>query len=644
MKQVSRRKFLGASAKILAGVPMAGVLGTLSGCACKGRPNILVLMVDQMQTPPEGYGDDEGAIPELKEIFGFQKISDDNDYTRFFPGLMRLRKNAVVMRKHYTSSAACVPSRASIMTGLYPCGTGVTQTDGLFKGPDDVPFLDPAGAPTIGDWFRAAGYRTHYFGKWHVSEPDQSEGLEPWGFEDWEKSYPEPHGGPASNLGVYRDVEFTNDLREFFTQKAGEESGTPWLAVGSLVNPHDISAYPINWQTPPGATPGVVDWQNYPPAIGIPPEGALSIQGGINEQNVVELNPDGFPQASGNLPSTYDEILDNKPHCQRDFSLKWGLAMQTLTNASLHETGYTSPMPFQLQGEHALEWSLGYNQFYYYCLYLADLQLRRILQGLDAAGLAENTIVVFLSDHGDLAGSHGGMIQKWHNAYEETVRVPMIISSPLVNEKEDEMREIRQPTTSVDLLPTLIGLAGLWEEGLREKMEETGGQTLAPLAGADLSRQVRDCGCRTITGPDGEERSAVFFMTDDTITALPQNPTPQKETLYGYFVANVDAHIARGFDLARASVRQPNCVRALCGADWKLVRYTDPNGVEADEWELYCHVTDPVEAVNLVDFRTGQLRDDAAVEGMTREELQAKLDSLKAELARQEALAGEATA
>ena len=241
---------------------------------------------------------------------------------------------------------------------------------------------------------------------------------------------------------MYRDVEFTNDLREFFTQKAGEESGTPWLAVGSLVNPHDISAYPINWQTPPGATPGVVDWQNYPPAIGIPPEGALSIQGGINEQNVVELNPDGFPHASGNLPSTYDEILDNKPHCQRDFSLKWGLAMQTLTNASLHETGYTSPMPFQLQGEHALEWSLGYNQFYYYCLYLADLQLRRILQGLDAAGLAENTIVVFLSDHGDLAGSHGGMIQKWHNAYEETVRVPMIISSPLVNEKEDEMREI----------------------------------------------------------------------------------------------------------------------------------------------------------------------------------------------------------
>ena len=639
MKEVTRRKFITTTTSILAGAPLAGALGSLSGCANKGKPNILVLMVDQMQTPPEGYGDNEGAAKGLKEIFGFQPLSEDNEYAHFFPGLLRLRKNAVVMRKHHTSSAACVPSRASIMTGLYPCQTGVTETDGLFKGPEDVPFLDPAGAPTIGDWFRAAGYRTHYFGKWHVSETSESEGLEPWGFENWEKSYPEPHGCTASNLGAYRDVEFTNDIRDFFTQKAAEDSGTPWLAVGSLVNPHDISGYPINWQTPPGSTPGVVDWQDYPPAIGIPPQGAVSNLGGINEQNEIELNPDGFPQANGNLPPTYGEILNNKPRCQRDFSLKWGLAMQTLTNASLHDTPYKSPMPFQLQGEHAQEWSLGYNQFYYYCHYLADLQLRRILQDLDDNGLAENTIVVFLSDHGDLASSHGGSIQKWHNAYEETVRVPMIISSPLINRNETEMREIQQPTSSVDLAPTLLGLAGLSEDELRDKLEEEGGHTVKALAGADLSYHVRGRRCGAIKGPDGEERSAVFFMTNDTITALPEDPNPQKATLYGYFVANVDARIAQGLDLARESVCQPNCVRALCARDWKLVRYTDPNGVEADEWELYCHLTDPVEAVNLLDFCTGLLRDDAAVDGMTREELQAKLDALKEELARQEALA-----
>ena len=111
-------------------------------------------MVDQMQTPPEGYGDDEGAIPELKEIFGFQKISDDNDYTRFRSDAPA--KECRGHEKHYTSSAACA-QRASIMTGLYPAGRA--SPDGRpVQGPDDVPFLDPAGAPTIGDWFRAAGY------------------------------------------------------------------------------------------------------------------------------------------------------------------------------------------------------------------------------------------------------------------------------------------------------------------------------------------------------------------------------------------------------------------------------------------------------------------------------------------------------
>ncbi len=58
-----------------------------------------------------------------------------------------------------------------------------------------IPRLDPDGTPAIGDWFRAVGYTTHYFGKWHVSDPPSPGSLEPWGFSDGESSYPEPHGG-----------------------------------------------------------------------------------------------------------------------------------------------------------------------------------------------------------------------------------------------------------------------------------------------------------------------------------------------------------------------------------------------------------------------------------------------------------------
>ena len=644
MAEISRRKFISTATKMLAAAPLAGAMGALPGCSNRTRPNILVIMVDQMQTPPEGYGNDEGAAQGLKEVLGFRTLSADNAYAKYFPGLLRLRQNAVVMKKHYTASAACVPSRASIMTGQYPSVTGVTQTDGNYKSAQDVPFLDPDGIPTIGDWFRAAGYSTHYFGKWHVSEPNDTDYLEPWGFADWEQSYPEAHGGSASNLGTYRDVEFTHAVERFFAAKCTGASAEPWLAVASLVNPHDISAYPINWQTPPvpdeaPTGTGVVDWENYPPPIGIPPQGAVSHLGGIREDNLVDLNPDGFPQENSALPRTYGETLHDKPRCQKDYSLKWGLAMESNADYGLHGTPFKSPQPFQLQGGQAEAWSLGYNQFYFYCQYLADLQLRKILQALDNSGLNENTIVVFLSDHGEMAGAHGGMIQKWHNAYEETVRVPMVVSSPLVNRSRTEMREVHQPTSSIDLAPTLLGLAGLREQELLRSMQEDGIAAAMPFAGADLSAHVQGWCRGPVRGADGLPRPGVFFMTNDMITEKGAHPDDPKPAQYNAFLANVDTRIQEGYDLAPGTVCQPNNVRALCTGDWKIVHYVDPNGVEADEWELYCLDTDPIEETNLVDFRTGALREDITVPGLTRRELEHRHAQLKRELARQEAAA-----
>ena len=70
-------------------------------------------------------------------------------------------------------SAACAPSRTSFLTGHYPSLHGVTQTDGLAKTAEsaDMFWLAPDTVPTLGDWFRAGGYRTFDKGKWHVSHP-----------------------------------------------------------------------------------------------------------------------------------------------------------------------------------------------------------------------------------------------------------------------------------------------------------------------------------------------------------------------------------------------------------------------------------------------------------------------------------------
>ena len=186
------------------------------------RPNILMILVDQLYYPSAGYGD-AGFAQGIKQVLDFVGDIDPatNQYAKHFPGFCKLREYATVFTDHTIAESACIPSRASLMTGQYGPRTGVTQTDGLFKSGDaqNFPWLPPNGTPTAGDWFRALGYTTHYFGKWHVSEPPEHT-LQQYGFGDWELSWPEPHGASINNLGTFRDYQFA-DLACTFLQARG---------------------------------------------------------------------------------------------------------------------------------------------------------------------------------------------------------------------------------------------------------------------------------------------------------------------------------------------------------------------------------------------------------------------------------------
>jgi hypothetical protein len=144
----------------------------------------------------------------------------------------------------------------------------VTKTDGLAKPHNDpaMRWLDPTGVPTLGDWFRAGGYRTHYRGKWHISyadlpTPGSHEGLkasddsgavihaaveayqtadqlDPFGFSGWIGR--EPHGAAKADSGSVCDSVNAEQVADLFAELSGGGSDQPWLAVASLVNPHDI--------------------------------------------------------------------------------------------------------------------------------------------------------------------------------------------------------------------------------------------------------------------------------------------------------------------------------------------------------------------------------------------------------------------
>ena len=115
--------------------------------------------------------------------------------------------------------------------------------------------------------------------------------------------------------------------------------------------------------------------------------------------------------------------------------------------------------------------------------------------------------MIFSSDHGDMQGAHGGLHEKWHVAYEEALRVPFMVSSPLL---PGGARELEVPTSHADLIPTLLGLAGIdHNEALATLQNDH--VDARPLVGRDLSEAIREV-------KPAARREPMLFTTDDEIS------------------------------------------------------------------------------------------------------------------------------
>ena len=100
-----------------------------------------------------------------------------------------------------------------------------------------------------------------------------------------------------------------------------------------------------------------------------------------------------------------------------------------------------------------------YRRFYYQIQQNVNHEIQKVLDTLHAhPDMAANTIVIFTSDHGEMLGAHGGMHQKWHQAYEESTHVPFIVHNPTLFSGRQTLDAM---TSHADLLPTMLGLAGL---------------------------------------------------------------------------------------------------------------------------------------------------------------------------------------
>lgn len=480
---LGRRGFLGL-AGAAATVTAAGGLGMGSAQAAEPRgdvratrrsrrPNFLIVMVDEMRYAP------------VYETQAVQRWRHSN-----LRNINSLRRNGMDFQNHHIMSVACTPSRASIFTGQYPSLHGVSQTSGAAKTAieEDMYWLDPTTVPTMGHYFRAAGYETLYKGKWHVSEDDlyfegthnplpsystkgvpiahleriyeEAGMIEQFGFTGW--IGPEPHGsnplnsGSSGPNGVGRDAAYARwGAREI---RRLRNSDKPWLLVTSFVNPHDITLW-----------------------------GDLTLAS-KNFYLTQQLQGSNVPLDlfDSRYAASQAESLSTKPSCQASYRDVYSQAFQP--------TGI----------------NLAYQRFYYQLQAEVDKHVGRVLKAVRESDkqFQRDTIVIFLSDHGELLGSHGGLHQKWHCAYDEMLKVPFIISNPAMfpNPKATEVL-----TSHADLLPTMLGLAGINVKAIRKKLRRTHTEVRA-FPGRDLSPLLLG------KKPESKYNTPQYFMSDDQVT------------------------------------------------------------------------------------------------------------------------------
>lgn len=541
------------------------------------RPDVIILMTDE-----------ERAVPpyEADEVLAWRE--------RTLTGQRWFDEHGVRFNRHYTGSLACVPSRPTLFTGQYPDVHGVTQTDGLGKMADDarMRWMRQGEVPTIGNWFRTAGYDTHYDGKWHISHADlhdsagtrldtndddgtvdhavvqrylDADPLDPYGFSGWVG--PEPHGGRLRDAGIRRDPLIADRIvawleDRYIRRRAGDEAALrPFLLVASFVNPHDIVLFPL--------------WAR------------------LNPLHPSPLDPPQVPAAP-----TADEDLATKPAAQIAFRESY---YSCYGPAPAVERIYTRNAQRQ-------------RDLYYRLHAEVDGPLERVRRAVTDGG-SDDAVLIRTSDHGDLLGAHGGLQQKWFNLYDEATRVPFAIAR--VGGSATGPKVVEAPTSHVDVVPTLLGAAGIdvseTAATLRESFSE-----VHDLPGRDLMP--------IIDGGAADDGRAVYLLTRDNmpegdsgasgvarrLKRVAKPPAPLR--------IQVPAHVAANFEGIVVRVTDDDASGGA-GHLWKLVRtfddpstWTEPGvrhlaatgpGGDAyrsapldDQWELYDLTADPIEARN----------------------------------------------
>ncbi len=317
------------------------------------------------------------------------------------PHLDRLAERGVVLQNVYCTAPLCVPARMSYMTGQYPSDIETW---------DNRHILD-TGIPTFAHALGAVGYRPTLIGRMHFVGADQLHGYADRIGGDASPNYP---GGRGIDLG---------------------------MLGGGTAGPYHVALE----------------------RSGAGQSGYEVIDEDTTAATVDVLNRLGVQRRAGVLTEpfclTVGYLLPHQPYVARkqDYDRYWGKVPPPT-----HPEPPTDPHPYigwwreQCGLDRATDDEIMRSRTAYWALVdRMDAMIGQILEALEANGLAENTLVVYTSDHGDQVGEHGLWFKQ--TFYEGSIRVPAILSWPGVL---PEGKNCPQVVSTVDVIATVVDALG----------------------------------------------------------------------------------------------------------------------------------------------------------------------------------------
>lgn len=461
-----------------------------------------------------------------------------------------LLNNGLSFENAFTNTAMCSSARATFFTGRYPAQHELDLLLSDIENPilDSQVQLNPD-LPTLGNVLGDLGYDVSFFGKTHLSKTFTTkdgevvyQDMNQYDFKDWQGPDAGQDMDPKNAGGGYanNDGRFITEATTWLNNRIDSGNTKPFAMVVSIVNPHDVLSYPLTW--------GEGDPTKY---FGYSEE---MIKGDINI-----LPPTVDEPITGSLTADgYNFSGNYKPQIQREW---------------LRSQPFAQPLPTD-------QLKLNYLNFYGNLMKIADSQMGEVIKVLDSKGQINNTMFVSTSDHGEMGMSHGGMVQKMFNAYEESIKVPMIWSNPRYFKGGQKSEAL---VSHVDFLSTVANFYGASKADISNY----------DLRGVDYSSILERASSKSSLNHENlNVQSSILYTYDDIYAGQdPSKSFPQGSWDHGLLPG-------------------PNRIQAVRTKDYKYVRYySEDETYEPKNWqgEFYDLRTNGGDYYPNIDPITGQL-------------------------------------